>query len=111
MYLYETKQRIIRNVPNTEIRVRKRSFLGDIFGMSGLSIFSVNRALGARSVPEAVDIMAERSAQKNIICKNRGVDCRMNCGSTRCMSPPVTSSGAKINAAYPRRIGTKANIM
>lgn len=57
---------MIRKVPNTDARVSNRSFLPVSPGREGFKIFSAKRAEGARSVPEAVDMIAERSAQKNI---------------------------------------------
>ena len=52
--------------PTTEARVRKSAFLSLILGREGLRIFSMKSADGASKVPLAVDMIAERSAQKNI---------------------------------------------
>lgn len=57
---------MIRKVPNTDARVSNRSFLPESPGREGFKIFSAKRAEGARSVPEAVDMIADRRAQKNI---------------------------------------------
>lgn len=57
---------IIKKNPKTLERVTKRSFLSEIPGRNGLRIFSAKRAEGARSVPLAVDMIADNSAPKNI---------------------------------------------
>jgi hypothetical protein len=101
---------IIKN-QNTVPLVRKRAFLSDISGSAGRSIFSIKRADGARRVPLAVDIIAERSAPKNITCTNTGVASKISEGNTLWVSSvPVTRSGAIINAANPSIIGRNATI-
>lgn len=74
---------ITRNTQNTELRVRKSCFVEVSLGRNGFKIFSDISAAGARSVAEAVDMIAERSAQKNITCMKRGVFSSMSVGSTR----------------------------
>jgi hypothetical protein len=56
----------IKKNQKTLERVRRSSFFGLISGREDFRIFSVKSAAGARSVPLAVDMMAERRAQKNI---------------------------------------------
>ncbi len=103
---------MIRKNQITEDRVRKRAFLSDIWGRAGRKIFSIKSADGARSVPLAVDIIAERSAPKNIICTKTGVASSMRVGSTFCVSSVhEISSGATIKAANPSIIGRKATII
>ncbi len=57
---------MMRKVPNTDARVTNRSFLPVSPGREGFKIFSAKSADGASSVPEAVDMIAESRAQKNI---------------------------------------------
>jgi hypothetical protein len=100
---------IIRKKPITVLFVRRRAFLSDISGSAGLKIFSIKSAEGARRVQLAVDMIAERSAPKNITCTNTGVASRISDGRTLCVSSvPVTRSGAIINAANPSIIGRNA---
>lgn len=82
-YLYATNAIIIRKVQNTDARVRKRIFAPEIFGKSGFMIFSAKSADGARSVPDAVDMIAERSAPKNITWRRSGVFSSMSVGRIR----------------------------
>lgn len=73
---------MIKN-PTTEPRVRINAFLSLICLRLERRIFSIKSALGASSVPEAVDIIAESNAQKNIICTKSGVFSRIKAGRIR----------------------------
>jgi hypothetical protein len=66
LYLYTTNAIITRKNQSTLDFVKISAFLSDISGSAGRSIFSMKSAEGARSVPLAVDMIAERRAQKNI---------------------------------------------
>ncbi len=102
---------IIKN--NTTVtRVSISAFLSVIYFKLGRRIFSIKRALGARSVPDAVDMIADKSAPKNIICTKSGVLSRISAGRIRCVSPTdQINSGAIIKAAYPSIIGKNAIII
>lgn len=71
---------MMRKVPNTEARVRRSSFLPESPGSAGFRIFSAKSAAGAKSVPEAVDIIAESSAQKKSTCSRSGACSSISAG-------------------------------
>jgi hypothetical protein len=83
VYLYATKSIIIIKNITTVPLVRMRAFLSDICRTFERIIFSIKSALGAKSVPEAVDMIAERRAPKNIICTKIGVFSSIKLGRIR----------------------------
>ncbi len=108
-YLYATNAMMMKKKPTTVARVMVSAFLSERAGSHGRMMFSMKSADGARSVPEAVDMIAERRAQKKRTCMKSGVAERISAGRTRWESSVfVTSSGATIHAAYPSMIGRKA---
>ena len=80
---------------------------------SGWMTFSVMTAVGASSVPLAVDRMAESSAPKNSTWANSGVRCRISVGSTcwksfSLESICLTMAGSMSRAETAMNIGMKA---
>ncbi len=77
--MYVTKLITTIKAQSTTKRVSfKRSF--SCTEIKGFKIFCVKSADGAKRVAEAVDIMAEISAPKNIICTKIGVDSKIKVG-------------------------------
>ena len=90
-------------------RISSRNCLSLSSGRKRLSTFSVSVTDGASRVPEAVDMMADSSAPKNMIWANSGVFSRISSGRIICASSAshfCTSAGSIIEAAYTRKIGS-----
>ena len=77
-------------------------------------MFSTKVVVGASSVADAQDLMADNSAPKNTTCMKNGIFCITSVGSTFCGSSAISAlvcSGITISAVATRKIGTAANRM
>lgn len=77
-------------------------------------MFSVKVTLGASSVAEAQDLMADSSAPKNSTCMTSGILSITSVGSTFCgssLSSSAVSCGMISSALATRNMGTKAKKM
>ena len=77
-------------------------------------MFSTKVVVGASSVAEAQDLMAESKAPKNTTCMMKGIFCITSVGSTFCGSSAISAlvcSGITVSAVATRKIGTAANRM
>ena len=75
-------------------------------------MFSVNVTLGASSVADAHDLMADSSAPKNSTCMTTGILSITSVGRTfwgSSSSSAAVCSGMMSNALATRNMGTKAN--
>ncbi|MNY38826.1 hypothetical protein D3C86_1734720 [compost metagenome] len=83
-------------------RMANKNCLSFMSGRKRLSTFSVKVTDGASKVPEAVDMIADSSAPKNMTWANKGVRSRIRCGRIICassVSKRWTISGSIIEAA------------
>ncbi|MCY1302980.1 hypothetical protein D9M70_526670 [compost metagenome] len=99
---YRAKAQVAMAQPTTVRRMASRNWRSSIAGRKRLRTFSVKVTDGASRVPEAVDMIAESSAPKNMICANSGVRSRIRCGRIICASSAsqrCTIAGSIIDAA------------